>query len=108
VHFDEQLVERLLALVVAAAETRAAVAPDGVYLVDEDDAGRVLFSLNEQVADARSAHADKHLDEVRSADAEERHARLARDRAREQRLAGSRRADENAPLRNAPAELREL
>ena len=38
VHLDEQLVERLLALVVAAAEARAAVPADGVDLVHEDDA----------------------------------------------------------------------
>ena len=39
VHLDEQLVERLLALLVA--ERVAAAAPaDGVELVDEDDAGR--------------------------------------------------------------------
>ena len=38
VHLDEQLVQGLLALVVAAAETRAAVPADRVDLVDEDDA----------------------------------------------------------------------
>src|SRR5215211_1666199 len=42
VHLHEQLVQRLLALVVAAAETGAAVAADRVDLVHEDDAGRVL------------------------------------------------------------------
>ena len=45
VHLDEDLVERLLALVVAAAEARAALAADGVDLVDEQDAGRVLLGL---------------------------------------------------------------
>ena len=64
VHLDEQLVQRLLALVVAAAEAGAAVAPDGVDLVHEDDARRVLLGLLEQVAHARGAHADEHLDEV--------------------------------------------
>jgi hypothetical protein len=54
VHFDEQLVERLLALVVAAAEAGAAVAADRVDLVDEHDAGRVLLALLEQIADARA------------------------------------------------------
>src|SRR6266849_8481566 len=39
VHLDQQLVEGLLALVVAAAQAGAAVAADGVDLVDEDDAG---------------------------------------------------------------------
>ena len=80
VHLDEELVERLLALVVAAAESRAAVASDRVDLVDEDDAGRVLLALLEEVAHARGADADEHLDEVGARDREERHVRLAGDR----------------------------
>ena len=81
VHLDEQRVQRLLALVVPAAEARAAVAADGVDLVDEDDAGRVLLALLEQVADARGADAHEHLDEVRARDREER-ARWPRRRPR--------------------------
>src|SRR5690606_26396179 len=53
VHLDEQLVERLLALVVTAAEACATVTTDRVDLVDEDDARRVLLALLEQVANAR-------------------------------------------------------
>src|SRR5207245_6666426 len=49
VHLDQQLVQRLLALVVPAAETRASLATDGVDLVDEDDAGRVGLGLLEEV-----------------------------------------------------------
>jgi hypothetical protein len=89
VHLHEQLVERLLALIVAAAEPCAAVAPDGVDLVHEDDAGAVLLGLLEQVANTRGADADEHLDEVGAGDGEERHACLAGDGAREQRLAGA-------------------
>ena len=44
VHLGEHLVERLLALVVPAAEAGAALAADGVDLVDEDDRGRLLAS----------------------------------------------------------------
>jgi hypothetical protein len=101
VHLDEELIQRLLALVVAAAETRAAMAADGVDLVDEDDAGGVLLALHEEVADARRADADEHLDEVGAADREERDARLAGDAAREQRLAGARRSDQQHALRDA-------
>ena len=93
VHLDEQLVERLLALVVTAAHAGAAVAADGVDLVHEDDAGAVLLGLLEEVADAAGADADEHLDEVGTGDREERHAGLAGDRAGEQRLAGARRAE---------------
>jgi hypothetical protein len=46
VHLDEQLVERLLALVVAAAEAGAAVAADGVDLVHEDDAGAFCLACS--------------------------------------------------------------
>ena len=67
VHLDQELVQRLLALVVAAAEPRAAVPADGVDLVDEDDAGGVLLALLEEVAHAAGADADEHLDEVRAA-----------------------------------------
>ena len=64
VHLDEQLVQRLLALVVSAAEAGAAMTADRVDLVDEDDARRVLLALFEKVAHARGADADEHLDEV--------------------------------------------
>src|SRR5262249_40584655 len=64
VHLNEDLVQRLLALVVAAAEACATLAADRVDLVDEDDAGRVALGLVEQVADTRGADADEHLDEL--------------------------------------------
>ena len=104
VHLDQQLIERLLALVVAAAEAGAAVAADGIDLVDEDDAGRVLLGLLEHVAHARGADADEHLDEVGARNGEERHVRFARDRARKQRLAGAGRTDQQHAARDAPAE----
>ncbi len=108
VHLDEQLVQRLLALVVTAAEAGAAMAADGVDLVDEDDAGRVLLALLEEIADARRADADEHLDEVGAADREERHVRFAGHRARQQRLARSRGAHQQHALGDAAAQLLEL
>ena len=101
VHLDQQLVERLLALVVAAAEAGAAMAADRVDFVDEDDAGRVLLRLLEHVAHAAGADADEHLDEVGARDGEERHVGFAGDRARDQRLAGAGRADQQHAARDA-------
>ena len=63
VHLAENLIERLFAFVVAAAEAGAADAADGVDFVDEQDAGRRLFGGLEHVADAAGADADEHLDE---------------------------------------------
>src|SRR5206468_2151742 len=85
---------RVLLLVVPAEPGGAARPAERVELVDEDDRRRLLPRLLEQIADSRGAHADEHLDELGARDREERHARLARDRAREQRLAGSGRPDQ--------------
>ncbi len=55
VHLDQDLIQRLLALVVAAAKTGAALATDRVDFVDEDDARRVALGLIEEVAYTRLA-----------------------------------------------------
>ena len=108
VHLHEQLVERLLALVVPAAEARAALAADGVDLVDEHDAGLTLLRSVEQISDARRADADEHLDEVGAGNGEERHVRLPRHSLREQRFTRARRADEEDAFRDARAEVGEF
>jgi len=78
------------------------VTTNRVDLVDEDDAGRVLLALLEQVADAACTDTDEHLDEVRAGDAEERNASLACDGACEERLACPGRADHEDALGMRP------
>ena len=90
-----------------AERVAAAAAADGVELVDEDDAGLMAARVAEQPADARRADAGVHLDEIGAAGEEERHARFAGNRSRQQRLAGSGRADEQHALRDAAADRRE-
>ena len=108
VHLNEQLVERLLALVVATTHAGATMTTDGVDLVDEDDARRVLLRLLEQVTNTTRADANKHLDEVGARDREERHASLARHGTRQQRLAGARRPKQEDTLRDLCAKRLEL
>jgi hypothetical protein len=108
VHLDQQLVEGLLALVVAAAEAGAAVPADGVDLVHEDDRRRVGLGLLEQVAYPGGADADEHLDEVGAGDRVERHARLAGDRAGQQGLAGAGRPVQQDALGDLRADGLEL
>src|SRR6266404_1345779 len=52
VHLYQQLIQGLLALVMSSAEARAAMATNSVNLVNEDDAGRILLALLEQIAHA--------------------------------------------------------
>ena len=69
-------------------------------------AGRGLLGLLEEVAHARGADADDRLDELRRRGLEERHVGLARDGARQQRLAGAGQAVEHHAARDPRAEAR--
>jgi hypothetical protein len=108
VHLDEDLVERLLALVMTAAESGTAMTSNSVDLVHEHDGRSFGLRPLEQIAHAACAHADEHLDEFRPGNAEERHARLTRHRAGHQRLAGAGRPDHQHAFRDARAEADEL
>ena len=108
VHLAEDLVERLLALVVSAADAGAAVAAHGVDLVDEEDGRGVFLGRVEQVADPPGAHADEHLDELGAVDRKEGHAGLAGHGAAQQRLARARRTHQQNALGHAGAEPLEL
>ncbi len=108
IHLDEQRIERLLALIMPAAHAMAAMPAHGVDLIDENNARRALLALLEHVAHAARADADKHFHEVRTADREKRHIGLAGNRASQERLARSRRADQEHAFRDAAAEFLEL
>ena len=68
VHLYKQLVKSLLALVVTSAEASASLAAYRVDLINKDYAGRVFLCLVKQIAHTRSAHADKHFNEVGARD----------------------------------------
>ena len=105
VHLGQDLVQGLLALVVAAeGRAPAARAADRVQLVDEDDRRSRRLGLDEQVAHAARADAHDRLDELRGGDREERHSRLAGDGPREQRLAGARRPGQQHALGDTRAQ----
>ena len=76
-----------------------------VDFVDKDEARRGLFPLLEHIAHPARTDANKHLDEIRSADRKERDIRLARDGAREKSLARAGRPDHQHTFRDASAEL---
>src|SRR5688500_7159133 len=79
-----------------------------VDFVDEDNAGRVLLALLEQIADTRGSDADEHLDKVGTTNGEKRYVGFAGDRTREERLTGPRRTHEQHAFRNPSAELLKL
>jgi hypothetical protein len=64
IHLDQDLVERLLALIVTSAQTCAALPANGIDLIDEDDAWGALLSLIEEIAHAAGADTYEHFDEL--------------------------------------------
>ena len=107
VHFHQQLVERLFAFIVPAAQACATLAAHGIDFIDENDRRRRALGLIEQIAHAARAHAHKHLHKIRTGNREEGHARFARNRAGQQRFARARRAHQKYALGNARAHLGE-
>src|SRR5262249_21085653 len=108
IYLDQQLVQRLLTLVVAATQARTAMPADRIDFVDEDDARSILLRLLEHVAYARGADANEHFDEIGTGDREERNIGFARNGACYQRLAGTGRADQQHAARNASAKSLEF
>src|SRR5262249_3109231 len=100
IHLDQQLVEGLLALVMAAAQAGTTMASDSVDFVVEIYAGRILFPLDDQIANARGAHSYEHLNEVAAGNRKEGHTSLAGNGARKQSLTSARRPDQQYALGN--------
>ena len=105
VHLDQQLVERLLALVVTAAQTSSALTSHGIDLIDEDDRRGLGLGLLKEVAHTAGADTYEHLDKVGTRDAKERHARLAGNGLGQQRFTGARRANQQHATRDLGAQL---
>jgi hypothetical protein len=106
VHLGQELVQRLLALVVGPGDARRPLtgAADCVQLVDEDDRRRGLLGRGEQVTHTRRADTHDGLDELRGGDREERRLRLPRHRAGDQRLAGAGRPEQEHAVRDPGAQ----
>src|SRR5437588_4033633 len=91
-----------------ATEACSAVPAHSVNFVDENDAGRVLLALFKQIAHAAGAHTYEHFYEVRAGDREERHISFTGDRARQQSLSGSGRANQQYAFGNTSAQFLKL
>ena len=108
VHFHQQLVQGLLAFIVAAAQTGTALTAHSIDLINEDDAGHGLLGLIEQVTHAGCTHADVHFHKVRAGNGIERHTSLTSAGTGQQGLTGARRAYQQNAVGNAGTQSVEL
>ena len=105
VHLDEKLVERLLTLIVAATETRAAVSANRVDFINKQNAWRVFFALIKEVSHSRGTHPDEHLDKVGTAHRKEGDVGLTSDGLGKKGLPRSRGAQKQRTLGDPAAQL---
>ena len=106
IHFGEELVERVFALIVRAhIRILAAGTSHSVDFVDKHDARSLLLGLTEEVADARSTHTHKHFDKVGAGEREERHICFAGDSLCEEGFTGSRRSHKEGTFRDSRTEF---
>mmetsp|Transcript_50067 Transcript_50067/g.89873 ORF Transcript_50067/g.89873 Transcript_50067/m.89873 type:complete len:210 (-) Transcript_50067:380-1009(-) len=66
IHLREDLVERLLPLIVASTHASTTLTANGVDLINENNAGSLLLGLLEDVAHSRCSHTNKLLNELTS------------------------------------------
>src|SRR5690625_7408086 len=105
IHFHQQLVERLLTLIVATTVAAAAMATNGVNFVNKDDARCLLFGLIEHIPHSGGAHTDKHLHKVRARDGEKWHVGFPGDGFGQQGFTGTRSTRHQHAARDSAAEL---
>ena len=108
VHLNQQLVQGLLTLIVAAAEACAALTAHCINLINKDDGGHRLFCLFKKVAHTGGTDADIHFHEVGAGDRVERHTGLAGAGARKQGLTGTRGAHQQYAVGDAGTQRVEL
>ena len=108
VHFNEQLIECLFALIIATAKARATMTTHSIDFVDKDNAGRILLGLFKHVAHAARANAHEHFNKVRTRNGEEGHIGFACNGARQQGLTCAGGADKQDAAWNTPTQTLEL
>mmetsp|Transcript_19631 Transcript_19631/g.47518 ORF Transcript_19631/g.47518 Transcript_19631/m.47518 type:complete len:362 (-) Transcript_19631:881-1966(-) len=100
IHLHEQLVQRVLTLIIAtpAESALTTLAAHGVDLIDEDDRRGLLASLLKQVAHTGGTHTHEHLHEITAAHGKEGNASFTCHGLRQQGLPRTRRPHQNTTL----------
>jgi hypothetical protein len=66
IHLDENLVERLFALIVTASKTCSTLASNCIEFIDEDNARGAFLCCRKEIANPAGADTDEHLDKLGS------------------------------------------
>src|SRR5947209_15660491 len=81
--------------------------PNGIDLINENNARRIFARLGKQITHSAGTHPDEEFDKVGRARTEEWHPGLSGDRTRQQGLAGARWANQQDALGDMRPDLEE-
>jgi predicted flap endonuclease-1-like 5' DNA nuclease len=95
VHLDQNLVHGLFSLVVTAGVSSTTLATYRIDLINKDDARGVLLSLSENVTYTRCTNTNKHLNEFRTRNTDERNSGFASDGLGKKSFTGTGRTVQN-------------
>jgi hypothetical protein len=104
IHFNQKLVQCLLPFVMTTPQTGAAVAANGIDLIQEDDARSIFQTLREHIPHPGRSYPDEHLNEVRTGKRKERDIGFPGYRFGQKRLPGPGGTDQNYPLGDPSAQ----
>mmetsp|Transcript_41247 Transcript_41247/g.69396 ORF Transcript_41247/g.69396 Transcript_41247/m.69396 type:complete len:317 (+) Transcript_41247:1485-2435(+) len=108
IHLSQQLIDGLLAFIVATTHACTTLTTDSVQLINENDAGSLGFGLLEQVTHTRSTNTDEQLNELRSGSGEKGHSSLTCNGLSQQGLTSTRGPRKQTALGDLSAQLRVL
>ena len=100
VHFDEHLVQGLLAFVVTATDTSATMTTHSVNFVHENNARSIFLGVFKHVTYTSSPHTNEHFHKVGTRNGKEWHTRFACNGLSQKRFTRTRRAHQEHTTRN--------
>mmetsp|Transcript_14900 Transcript_14900/g.21069 ORF Transcript_14900/g.21069 Transcript_14900/m.21069 type:complete len:257 (-) Transcript_14900:853-1623(-) len=100
IHLNKDLVNSLFTFIVTSGVTSTTLTTNSINLINEDNAGSILLCLSEDITDTGSTNTNKHLNEFRTRDGDERDSSLTGNSLGKKGLTGTRRSIEDHTTRN--------
>ena len=109
IHLHQQLIQRLLTLIMPPTQTSPTMPPNRINLIHKHNTRRRLLRLLKQIPNTRRTHTHKHLHKIRTRNRKKRNPSLTSHSPRQQRLPRPRRPIQQHTLRNpSPQRLKLL
>mmetsp|Transcript_5693 Transcript_5693/g.8374 ORF Transcript_5693/g.8374 Transcript_5693/m.8374 type:complete len:286 (+) Transcript_5693:880-1737(+) len=105
IHFDQNLIQCLLTLIVTSSESCSALTSNGIDFINEDDTRGVLLGLVKHITHTRSSNSNEHLHEFGTRNGDEWHTGLSSNSLGEEGLTGTRGSVKDNTTRNAASIL---